>query len=302
LGLLGAHVSIAGGIEKAITRGEALGCESIQIFSKNQQQWHTAPIPQTSVDAFLERLQKSPIQSVVVHNAYLINMAHPNAEEQKRSREAFLDEITRADQLNAAYLVFHPGSHLQTDINQGIQRIADSLNWALDQKPSSVKLLLETTSGQGSHIGSLFEELAEVIALVHQKDHMGICFDTAHSFAAGYEMNDEKYHATFNLLDDIIGFEYLKVFHLNDSKKELGSKVDRHENIGKGKLGAEPFRLLVNDSRFSKHPMILETPGGDACFKRNLKLLRSFVKRRQHGSTIFSGRGSIRIGEGKGSC
>jgi len=277
LGLLGAHVSIAGGVENAITRGEALGCESIQIFSKNQRQWHARSLSSTSIEQFRKQREESSIQCVVVHNAYLINLAHPDKKARDQSREAFLDEIIRADQLHADYLVFHPGSHLQTEVAQGIQQIADSINWLLEQKESCVQLLLETTSGHGSHIGSQFEELAQIIDWVHQKDRIGVCYDTAHSFAAGYELNEEKYHQTWQFFNDNIGLQYLKVFHLNDSKKDLGTRVDRHANIGDGKMGTKPFQLLVNDSRFSNHPMILETPGGDVYFKKNLELLRSFI-------------------------
>lgn len=279
MGLLGAHVSIGGGLEKSIERGEELGCESIQIFSKNQRQWKSAPLSKESAMKFQKDLQNSDIQSAVIHDSYLINLASPEPDMLTKSREAFLDEMVRADQLDIPFLVFHPGSHMKKGEEAGLQRIAESLEYVLSKQPDGhVQLLLETTSGQGDHLGYCFEHLAKIISLVSRKDRLGVCYDTSHTFESGYDIRTENtYEETFKQFDQIIGIDRLKVFHLNDSKTDLGSRVDRHENIGKGFLGLDPFRFLVNDRQFIDHPMILETPGGDVFYKENLELLRSFM-------------------------
>ena len=266
MGVLGAHVSIAGGVENAVLHGLELGCDAIQIFSKNQRQWRSAMLTQTSIDAFRERLDASPISQTVVHDSYLINLASPDPDLLKKSREAFTDEVERAARLGIPYLVFHPGSHKGTDEASGISRIAESVNEALaGAVGDGVALLLETTAGMGDSVGCTFEQLRRIIDLIEKKERMGVCYDTAHAFAAGYDIRTEDaYQETFRLFDDIVGLERLRVFHLNDSKADLGSRVDRHENIGEGYLGETPFRLLVNDSRFADCPMILETPGGNA--------------------------------------
>ena len=279
MGLLGAHVSISGGIEKSPLRGEELGCDAIQIFSKNQRQWKSPPISENTANAFQEALKNSRVKQVVIHDSYLINLASPNLESLKKSQEAFLDEMNRADRLGVPYLVFHPGSHMKSGEEAGIRQIAESLNLVLDQQPNGkVMLLLETTAGQGDHLGYSFEQLAEIVSLVEKKERIGICYDTAHTFEAGYDIRtEETYQETFVKFDKILGLNRLKVFHINDSKTDLGSRVDRHENIGKGYLGVESFRFLVNDRRFQNHPMILETPGGDRFYKENLEVLRSLI-------------------------
>ncbi len=279
MGLLGAHVSISGGVEKSPLRGEELGCDSIQIFSKNQRQWKSFPISDDTANAFQEALKNSRVRQVVIHDSYLINLASPNPESLQKSQEAFLDEMDRADRLGVPYLVFHPGSHMKSGEDTGIRQIAESLNSILDRQPDGkVKLLLETTAGQGDHLGYSFEQLAEIIFLVDKKERIGICYDTAHTFEAGYDIRiEETYQETFAKFDKVLGLNLLKVFHINDSKTDLSSRVDRHENIGKGYLGVDPFRFLVNDKRFQSHPMILETPGGDQFYKENLELLRSLI-------------------------
>lgn len=281
MGLLGAHVSISGGIEKSIRRGLDIGCESIQIFSKNQRQWAVPPLPKKTIDSFLQERRRSSIRQVVIHDSYLINLANPDPAVLKKSREVFIDEMQRADQLEIPYLVFHPGAYLDSSVGEGVRNIADSLNFALDKKPGGqVELLMETTSGQGSHLGYRFEQLADILYKIEKKQRVGICFDTAHAFTAGYDLrNETSYKKTFNAFNKCIGLDKLKVFHLNDSKKDLGTHLDRHENIGKGYLGLEPFKLLVNDPRFRQHPMILETPGGDIYFRENLILLRSLIQK-----------------------
>lgn len=279
MGLLGAHVSIAGGVENAPARGMELGCEAIQIFSKNQRRWKSDPLSDDAVMAFHLAVDDCKIKDVVIHDSYLINLAHPGRDALIKSRDAFSDEMKRANSLGVAYLVFHPGSHLKTTEAEGISRIVESLNVVLRDLPDNhVMLLLETTAGQGDHLGYRFEQLAEIISMTEQKARVGVCYDTAHSFAAGYDLRTKKtYGQTFKEFDGIVGLNKLKVFHLNDSKGDLGSRIDRHENVGKGFLGMEPFRFLINDSRFREHPMILETPGGDKHYKENLNLLRSLM-------------------------
>jgi len=279
VGLLGAHVSIAGGIEKAIRRGEALGCDAIQVFSKNQRQWDAPPLKEASAAVFLKMLEGSTIQEVVVHDSYLINLANPAPGALEKSRTAFLDEMKRADGLGARYLVFHPGSHMKTGEEEGLRRVAESLNVVLDRQPEGrVQLLLETTAGQGNHLGCRFEALATIFSLVENKNRVGVCYDTAHVFEAGYVMRTkEAYDETFSVFDRVVGLDRLRVFHLNDSKSERGSRVDRHEQIGEGFIGLEPFRFLVNDTRFRRHPMILETPGGEDHYRKSLDILRSLI-------------------------
>lgn len=280
MGLLGAHVSISGGVENSISRGEELGCDAIQIFSKNQRQWKSSTLSDESVKAFREAFGNSRIKKITIHDSYLINLASPDTEILEKSRRAFLDEMERADRLGVPYLVFHPGSHMKTNEGEGIHRIAESLNYVLTKLPDKrVQLLLETTAGQGDHLGYTFEQLADIIFLIKQKERVGICYDTAHAFAAGYDIRTEKsYEETLTQFEQIVELDHLKVFHLNDSKSDLGSRVDRHENIGKGYLGYRPFQLLVNDSRFKDHAMILETPEGDKYYRDNLTLLRSFIE------------------------
>lgn len=279
MGLLGAHVSISGGVEKSFSRGEELGCDTIQIFSKNQRQWKVSPLSEESLEAFQEAFQKSQIQQVVIHDSYLINLASPDHDGLKKSRDAFLDEMVRADQLSVPYLVFHPGSHMKTGEEEGIHRIAESLNWVLDNhSEGKVCLLLETTAGQGDHLGYRFEQLEKIISLVDAKVRIGVCYDTAHSFEAGYDIRTKKeYEQTFFHFDNVVGLDRIEVFHLNDSKSDLGSRIDRHEQIGLGMLGLDAFRFLVNDIRFRNHPMILETPEGEVYYKKNLELLRSLI-------------------------
>ena len=280
MAILGAHVSISGGIEKAPSRGRDIGCDAIQIFTKNQKQWAAPPITNESTANFNQALSENKIRQVVVHDSYLINLANPDADALEKSRKAFLVEMERAEKIGVKYLVFHPGSHMKTSEKEGIQRIIESLNDVISQQPSSpVMLLLETTAGHGSHIGYRFEHLTEIIHGVKIQNRIGVCYDTAHAFAAGYDLRTQKtYSETLSEFDDIVGLDRLKAFHLNDSKSDLGSRIDRHENIGKGFLGEDPFKFLVNDLRFQDIPMILETPEGDKYYKETLTLLRSYIK------------------------
>lgn len=276
MGFLGAHVSIAGGVEESVLRGEELGCEAIQIFSKNQRQWNSKPLSSDSIHSFQEKLKDSSCRQVVIHDSYLINLAHPDRDKRQKSIYSFLDEMQRADQLGVPFLVFHPGSHLKAGEKRGIRIIAESLNRVFtDQREGNVRLLLEITAGQGTNLGYKFEHISEIISLVENKERIGVCFDTAHAFEAGYDIRTEEgYDRIFLEFDRIIGLERLKVFHLNDSKTDVGSRVDRHENVGKGMIGRKFFSILVNDSRFREHAMILETPGGEEKYREDLFLLR----------------------------
>jgi deoxyribonuclease-4 len=276
-------MSIEGGVFNAPLRGKKIGCDVIQIFTKNNNQWKSRAITDKEATDFKENLNKTGIKAVASHDAYLINLASPNKDVYKKSLIAFYDEMQRAEELGLPYLVFHPGAHLGEGEEYGIKRIADSINLILSKKlAANVTLLLETTAGQGTHIGWRFEQLSEIINLVEQKEKMGVCVDTCHIFAAGYDISaEEGYIKTFDEFDRIIGLKRLKLFHLNDSKKGLASRVDRHEHIGKGMLGLNAFRMLMNDKRFKDIPMILETPKGKDMRedKINLKVLRSLIDR-----------------------
>ena len=277
--LLGAHMSIAGGLDKAIDRAEEIGCTVMQIFSKSNRQWYARELSQEEVDQFKKRRADSAIQSVVVHASYLINLAAPNPEIRKKSRDALHEELHRADRLAVDYLIFHPGSYGNTDEQKGLQHIIDNLNDILANYDGNTILLLETMAGQGSNLGYTFDQIAHIYNNIKRKEYVGVGLDTAHVFAAGYDLRDKhSYEKTLQIFDGIIGLNLLKMIHINDSKKELGSRVDRHEDIGKGKLGLEPFRLLFNDERFFAIPKILETPKESlADDARNLQTIKNLI-------------------------
>jgi len=236
--LFGAHVSIAGGLEKAVERGEALGCEAIQIFSRNQRQWRSSPITEAAAEAFLQSMEKSSIQQVIVHDSYLINLAQPDREKRERSLAAFAEEMQRAGLLQASALVFHPGAHMGSGADAGIETVAAGLNRLLDRDPDGRTILaIEVTAGQGTNLGCTFEQIAGIIDRIGNKARMGICFDTAHAFAAGYDISKRKgYRETFSDFERILGMERLTLFHLNDSKTPAASRVDRHDNLGAGMI------------------------------------------------------------------
>lgn len=277
----GCHVSTAGGVSKAFERAVEIGCDSIQIFSKNQKQWKPKSFESVEIDRYREEHERTGIAPVMIHDSYLINLCAANSGILKKSIDAFSDEISRADLLQVDYLNFHPGAHTGKGDDWGIKTIADSLNQVIAKFPKSkVKLLLETTAGQGTGVGYRFQHLRDIIDLVEHSDRMGVCVDTAHIFAAGYDIRTKKtYSDTMKELDDIIGFKNVFGFHINDSKKELGTRVDRHENLGDGFIGLKAFELFVNDERLTGKPMLLETPGGDKFYKKNIKILRDLVKR-----------------------
>ena len=273
---LGAHVSTSGGIDRAPANGVHLGCEAIQVFTKNQMQWRAKPLSTGEITAYKNAFSGSGIFVAVSHDSYLINLGSPEEAKLMQSIASFEDEIERCELLGIPCLVFHPGSHMGAGETAGLQTIAASLNQALEKKKGySTELLLETTAGQGTNLGYTFEQLAEILDLVKEKSRVGVCVDSCHIFAAGYDIRAKAgYEETFQRLDSVIGLKKIKAFHLNDSKKGLGSKVDRHEHIGEGELGLEAFRLLVHDERFQGLPMLLETPGGGAEYEKNLKVLK----------------------------
>lgn len=277
--ILGAHVSIAGGVENAPLNGLKIGCDAIQMFAKNQTQWKVKPYSDENVNGFKDNLRQSRIQSVIIHDSYLINLCTTDPAKLKMSLDAFVDELQRAELLGVPYVVTHPGSHLGRGEDWGIARIAESLDEIHERTPGfKVITLLETTAGQGTNLGYTFEQIAAMQNKVKDKERVGVCADTCHMYAAGYDLKTlTGYNDTWQRFGDIIGFANLKAFHLNDSKKDLASRVDRHEHIGKGFLGVGPFRWLLGDSRFAAHPGLLETPGDERDFERNLKLLRSLA-------------------------
>jgi deoxyribonuclease-4 len=280
--LLGAHMSIEGGLHKAFERISTVRGESLQIFSKNQRQWKSPALEDDEITLFRKAWKQWGKGPVAVHDSYLINLANPDTTKANRAVAAFADEISRAGLLSIPYLIMHPGSHVGAGLEKGLAQLTTNLDRAfkLAAEASSVMVLLETTAGQGTGIGSSFEELARVIARSEFSGRLGVCLDTCHVFAAGYDISTGKgYRKTLADFDAKIGLERLKFFHLNDSKKELGSRVDRHTHIGKGKIGLEGFRLLLNDPRFAHHPMVLETPKKRDLQEdiRNLALLRSLL-------------------------
>lgn len=279
---LGAHMSIAGGLHLAFARGEAAGCRTMQIFSKNERQWNAKPIQPEDVQRFKAEQIRSGIGPLIVHDSYLINLASPKDDLWEKSIAAFAHELERCEQLGIPYLVTHPGAHTGSGCDAALEREAQALNRLFaGGVGGDTMVLLETTAGQGTCLGGRFEELAWLLDHTTHPERIGICVDTCHIFAAGYDIRTEEgYAAVFDRLISLVGSERIKAFHLNDSKGALGSHLDRHAPIGEGQLGIEPFRLLVNDPRFTQLPMVLETPKepDESADIRNLTLLRSLRK------------------------
>jgi len=259
---LGAHMSIAGGLPRAVDRAAAARCESLQIFTRSAGQWRARPLPVDEIELFKQRVAETGIRPVVAHNSYLINLAAAMPALREQSLASLGEEIDRAEALGLYGLVMHPGSHTTGTEREGLRLIVQGLAQLLAERPDGkVMILLEHTAGQGTNLGHRFEHLAEIIDGVNATSRIGVCLDTCHLLTAGYDIcSDEGYHATFREFDRIVGLKHLKAFHLNDSKKPCASRVDRHEHIGKGCLGLEPFRWLLNDPRFRELPMMLETP------------------------------------------
>lgn len=275
-------MSIAGGLDQAPLRGRQVGCDTIQVFTKSNRQWHARPLSQREVQAFKANLTATGIGPVVAHDCYLVNLAAPKASVWKQSVTAFRVELERADRLGIPYLVTHPGAHLGAGEADGIARVAEALNRLHAALPAArVQTLLETTAGQGSSLGYRFEQLAAILAQVERAERLGICLDTCHVFAAGYDIRTPRgYRKTVRELDACLGLRRLKAIHLNDSQQGLGSRVDRHAHIGRGALGLPAFRLLLHDPRLRRVPMILETPKDDDFVKadrKNLARLRRLL-------------------------
>ncbi len=279
--LIGAHMSVTGGVYTAFERGEKIGCRTMQVFTKNSNRWFAKPLTGEEIRQYRENAQKSPIRPVIAHDCYLINLCAKSPDILQKSRDAFLDELQRCDVLGIPYLNFHPGSHMGQGEKEGIGIIAESMNLVhAKTKGFSVRSVLETTAGQGTTLGSTFGELREIIDLVEDKNRIGICIDTCHVFAAGYNISTEEgYEKTFQEFDEVIGLDRIVAFHVNDSKKGFGSRVDRHEHIGKGTIGLTGFSLLINDSRFHDIPKILETPKSEDMHEdvENLKVLEGLL-------------------------
>ena len=280
--LLGAHTSVAGGVSKSVPLAEKLGFTAMQIFTKNNNRWEAKPLEENEIINFKTSLGKSNIKFVVSHDSYLINLCAKDESNLKKSRNAFIDELERCEALGIKHLNFHPGAHLGQGEDNGIELIAESLNIAHQKtKGFEVSSMLEFTAGQGTNLGYRLEHIAKIIELVDESERMTVCIDTAHIFAAGYNIKDEsQYEKMIDDFDKIIGLDRLQCFHMNDSKKELGSRVDRHEHIGKGFIGLEGFRNIMNDSRLTHIPKILETPKGKEQLEdvENLKVLRSLIE------------------------
>lgn len=277
---IGAHVSAAGGVENAPANAHKIGATAFALFTKNQRQWVAAPLSAAQIDSFRKACDQYgylPAQ-ILPHDSYLINLGHPEREGLEKSRAAFLDEMQRCEQLGLDRLNFHPGSHLQKIApEESLDLIAESINIALD-KTRGVTAVIENTAGQGSNLGFAFEQLAYLIDRVEDKSRVGVCIDTCHAFAAGYDLRTaEACDRTFAELDRVVGFEYLKGMHLNDAMKILGSHVDRHTPLGEGMIGMECFRYIMQDARFDGIPLILETPDEER-WPEEIAMLREFAK------------------------
>ena len=289
---LGAHLSIAGGLPRAVDRAEASGCAALQIFTKSAGQWRARELPPEEIALFKRRVRQTGLRPVVAHNSYLINLAAADPALREKSVESLRDELDRAEALGLDGLVMHPGSFTSGTESAGLRMIAEGLAQIFDERPEArTRVRLEHTAGQGTNLGHRFEHLAEIIQRLNGSRRVGVCLDTCHLIASGYDITSDKgYEETFRQFGRIVGFSRLKVFHVNDSKKPCGSRVDRHEHIGKGCLGLEPYRRILNDPRFAKLPMLLETPKLDTPASRrksdvdpldrmNLNVLRGLLQR-----------------------
>ncbi len=277
---IGAHVSANGGVENAPINANAIGAKAFALFTKNQRQWFSNPLTKSSIKAFRDNCEKFNYQpfQILPHDSYLINLGHPEKEPLDKSRAAFLDEMQRCELLGLDRLNFHPGSHLNAiGTEECLKRIAESINIVLD-KTNGVTAVIENTAGQGTNLGYNFEQLRIIIENVQDKSRVGVCIDTCHAYASGYDVKSpDGFRRTFEEFDKVVGFNYLKGMHFNDSKKEFGTRVDRHDNIGIGFIGEGTFEMLLNDSRFDNLPLILETPD-ESLWQEEIKKLYSFVR------------------------
>ncbi len=280
---LGAHMSIAGGIHLAFDRLEQIHGNALQIFTANHRQWHAGRLSPQAIELFKVRWEESESIPAAAHDSYLINLAATDELILSKSIAAFAEELMRCDVLGMHYLIMHPGAHLGAGVEAGLIRLVKNLDRSIEaSRVDSVSILIENTAGQGSSLGSSFEEIGFILKNSRFGETMGVCYDTCHGFAAGYDIRDERvYNLTISKFDEQIGIDRLRFFHLNDSKRELGSRVDRHEHIGKGEIGLDGFRLLLNDPKFHEHPMVLETPKGKDLKedKENMLVLRSLIRK-----------------------
>ncbi len=283
--LLGAHMSIAGGIPKAVDRAMDVGCTVLQIFVKNASRWKGRLLSDDEIEAFRCGCRSAGLKALVGHDSYLINLASPDDALWERSQEALIDEIERSTALDLAWLVVHPGAHGGSGEERGVARIAEAIDRVQDRlDDASTPIALETTAGQGTSVGHRFEHLRDILSRVRKPDRLGICMDSCHVFAAGYDLRTpETWEQTLNEFDRVVGLDRLQVLHVNDSKREFGSRVDRHQHIGEGEIGSRGFCLIMNEERLRGVPKILETPKGKDGEedRRNLATLRSMVGRRR---------------------
>ncbi|MCE5334954.1 MAG: deoxyribonuclease IV [Desulfobacteraceae bacterium] len=287
--LLGAHMSIAGGLHLSFDRLKIIRGKAMQVFTTNQRQWHSSVPALEIVDLFHRKWEECGRLPVASHAIYLLNLALEEGEILAKSLDAFTTELIRSEALGIPYVIMHPGAHMGQGLEPGLGNLTANLDRAIESsRTQNVAVLIETTAGQGSSLGSSFEEIAFILGTSRNPDRLGVCYDTCHAFAAGYDIRKkEDYESTMSRLDAIVGLDRVKFFHLNDSKRELGSRVDRHEHIGKGAIGLDGFRHLLNDPRFRNHPMVLETPKGKEMKedKINLRVLRSLVGKKPSGRT-----------------
>lgn len=278
--LIGAHTSAAGGVQNALLEGKSIGATTVQLFTSNQRQWQSRSLSQETIEAWHKALAETNLKHIMSHDSYLINLGAPDPDVLTKSRHAFREEIIRCLQLGLSYMNFHPGSALTFSREECLDRIVESLLEVKDlfTGKEPLRLLLETTAGQGSTVGCRFEEIDYVISRVKNQVPVGVCIDTCHIFVAGYDIRTkEALDKTLVEFDAIIGLEHLRAFHLNDSQKGLGSRVDRHADLGKGTIGMECFKCLMQDPRLQALPKYLETPGGIDVWRKEIALLRSFV-------------------------
>lgn len=277
---VGAHVSASGGVSKAPINAHEIGAKAFALFTRNPSRWQSAPISDKEANAFKENCAKFGYTPdlILPHDSYLINLGSPDTESLEKSRQSFLDEMRRCEQLGLTMLNFHPGSHLnKISVDDCLDRIAESINITLDIT-SGVKAVIENTAGQGSNLGFTFEQIRRIIDGVHDKSRVGVCIDTCHALAAGYDLTSpDGYDETWRQFGEIIGWEYFSAMHVNDTKKGLGSKVDRHESLGKGMIGSELFQLIMNDPRMDSIPLILETPNVDI-WSDEIRQMYSYIK------------------------
>jgi deoxyribonuclease-4 len=278
---VGAHVSASGGVENSPINANLIGAKAFALFTKNQRQWFSNPLSKASIKAFRDNCEKYDYKQfqILPHDSYLINLGHPDKELLEKSRASFLDEMQRCEQLGLDRLNFHPGSHLNSiSEEESLSRMAESINRALD-KTKGVIAVIENTAGQGTNLGYKFEHIRFIIDKVEDKSRVGICIDTCHAYTSGYNIKSpEGFAETFSLFDKIVGFNYLRGMHINDSKKDYATRVDRHDNIGKGFLGKDVFRMIMNDSRFDNMPLILETPE-ESLWEEEIKKLYSLIEK-----------------------